>query len=244
VIYAKGGKLHRATASGVVMANGAWSSQCIVADLGEEYREAFQDFVRAPILVMNVALRRWRALYDLGITAASYRDRIGFCCNLRQSMVAGDYRPPLHPDKPTVLTFYVPFERPGAPLREQASSARYELLTKTYREYETAIREQLTRLFARGGFDAREDVAAIVLNRWGHAYVCPPRASTSAGAASLAAADVLRRPPVGWPSRTRSCTATRTGSMPPPRASAPSSSCSRGSCPKTSASSSGSAPGS
>ncbi len=110
------------------MAGGGWSSQYMVADIGQEYREAFEDFVRAPMLVVNVALRRWRALYDLGITAASYRDRFGFCCNLRQSMVVGDYRPPLHPDKPTILTFYVPFERPGGSIREQAASARTELL--------------------------------------------------------------------------------------------------------------------
>ncbi len=113
VIYNQGGKLHRATAGGVVMANGAWSSQYIVQDVGAEYREAFKDFVRAPMLVVNVALRRWRFMYDLGITAASYRDRFGFSCNIRQSMVAGDYRPLLDPDKPTILTFYVPFERPG-----------------------------------------------------------------------------------------------------------------------------------
>ena len=42
------------------MANGAWSSQYIVADVGENYREAFKDFVRAPMLVVNVALKRWR----------------------------------------------------------------------------------------------------------------------------------------------------------------------------------------
>src|SRR5207249_6309742 len=89
VVYAKDGRLYRTTAGGAVMANGAWSSQYVVADLPESYREAFTDFVRAPILVVNVALRRWRFMYDQGITAASYRDRIGFSCNLRQSMVVG-----------------------------------------------------------------------------------------------------------------------------------------------------------
>ncbi len=194
VIYAHRGRLYRATAGGVVMAGGAWSSQHVVADLGTEYREAFKDFVRAPMLVVNVALHRWRALYDLGITAASYRDRFGFCCNLRQSMVVGDYRPPLHPDKPTILTFYVSFERPGASIREQAESARYELLAKSYREYETVIREQLMRLFARGGFEARRDVAGIILNRWGHAYVCPAPGFYFGRDGKAAAPDVLRRP--------------------------------------------------
>ena len=194
VIYAHGGGLYRATAAGVVMANGGWSSQHVVADVGPEYREAFQDFVRAPMLVVNVALRRWRALYDLGLTAASYRDQFGFCCNVRQSMVVGDYRPPLHPDKPTVITFYVPFDRPGASIRKQAASARNELLATTYRDYEMKIREQLMRLFGRGGFDARTDVAGIILNRWGHAYVCPAPGFYFGRDGKPAAPDVLRRP--------------------------------------------------
>jgi spermidine dehydrogenase len=194
VVFAKDGRLYRASAGGVVMATGAWSSQYIVADVGESYRDAFTDFVRAPMLVVNVALRRWRFMYELGITAASYRDRFGFCCNLRQSMVVGDYRPPLHPDRPTILTFYVPFERPGAPLKEQAVAARTELLATSYRDYETRIREQLVRLFGRTGFDPRADIAGIILNRWGHAYVCPAPGFYFGRNGKPAAPDVLRRP--------------------------------------------------
>lgn len=194
VVYTRGGRLFRATASGVVMANGAWSSQYIVQGVGAEYREAFKDFVRAPMLVVNVALRRWRSLYDLNVTAASYRDKFGFSCNVRQSMVAGDYRPTLDPDRPTILTFYVPFERPGPSLREQAVAARTEMLGTSYRDYEMKIREQLSRLFARGGFDHRKDIAGIILNRWGHAYVCPAPGFYYGRNGKPAAPDVLRRP--------------------------------------------------
>ena len=28
-------------------------------------------------------------------------------------------------------------------------------------------------IFGPGGFDARRDIAGIILNRWGHAYVAP-----------------------------------------------------------------------
>lgn len=194
VMYFHDGRLHRTTASGVVMANGAWSSQYIVSDVGDAKREAFKDFVRAPMLVVNVALKRWRPLYELGITAASYRDQFGFCCNLRQSMVVGDYRPTLHPDRPTILTFYVPFERPGPSLKEQAVAARTELLATTYRDYERKIREQLVRLFGRAGFDPRNDIAGIILNRWGHAYVCPAPGFYFGRNGKPAAPDVLREP--------------------------------------------------
>ena len=194
VVYSVGGTLHKTTAKGVVMANGAWSSQYIVADVGDAYREAFTDFVRAPMLVVNVALRRWRFMYDLGITAASYRDQLGFSCNIRQSMVVGDYRPPLDPDRPAVLTFYVSFERPGGSIREQAVSARTELLGASYRDYERRIREQLVRLFGRAGFDPRVDIGGIVLNRWGHAFVCPAPGFYFGRNGKPAAPDVLRQP--------------------------------------------------
>jgi len=193
VIYAQGGRLHRTSARGVVMANGAWSSQYIVAGYPDGHREAFRDFVRAPMLVVNVALRHWRFMYELGLTAASYRDKFGFSCNVRQSMVAGDYRPQLDPDKPTILTFYVPFERPGPSLKEQAVAARTELLATTYRAYELRIREQLVRLFGRAGFDPRADIAGIILNRWGHAYVCPAPGFYFGRDGKPAAPDVLRQ---------------------------------------------------
>ena len=35
------------------------------------------------------------------------------------------------------------------------------------------MREQLTEMFSASGFDARRDIAGIVLNRWGHAYCSP-----------------------------------------------------------------------
>jgi spermidine dehydrogenase len=193
VVYHKDGRLHKTTAAGVVMANGAWSSQYIVADVPESYREAFADFVRAPMLVVNVALKHWRPMYELGITAASYRDLFGFSCNLRQSMVAGDYRPPLHPDKPTILTFYVPFEKPGTPIKPQAAAARTEMLATSYRDYETRIREQLVRLLGRAGFDPRADIAGVILNRWGHAYVCPAPGFYYGRNGKRAAPDVLRQ---------------------------------------------------
>jgi spermidine dehydrogenase len=194
VTYRIGRRFHRVRAGAVVMANGAWSTQRIVAGLPESYRDALAEMVRAPILVINVALRRWRFMYDLGITAASYRDRLGFSCNIRQSMVVGDYRPPIDPDSPNVLTFYISFPEPGRPVREQVTRARTEVLSNSYRHYERLIREQMVRLFEQGGFDPRRDIAGIVLNRWGHAYVCPTPGFYFGRDGKPAARDVIRRP--------------------------------------------------
>jgi spermidine dehydrogenase len=45
------------------------------------------------------------------------------------------------------------------------------MLGTSFRDYEQRIREQSTAMFAEAGFDARRDIAAIILNRWGHAYL-------------------------------------------------------------------------
>jgi spermidine dehydrogenase len=193
VTYRVGQRFHRVRGAAVVMANGAWSSRYLVADLPASHRDALAEMVRAPMLVVNVALRRWRFMYDLGITAASYRDRLGFSCNIRQSMIAGDYRPPLDPDAPNVLTFYVSFPEPGRPVRDQVVAARTKLLATSYRTYERLIREQMVRLFGRAGFDPRSDIAGIVLNRWGHAYVCPEPGFYFGRQGRPAARDVLRQ---------------------------------------------------
>ena len=47
------------------------------------------------------------------------------------------------------------------------------MLSKSYSDYENEIVGQLSSMFSDYGFDAEEDIAGIVLNRWGHAYISP-----------------------------------------------------------------------
>lgn len=173
VTYVKDGQVCRLKARGVVMAGGGWVTRHVVRDLTDEYRNAYQHFFHSPMLVVNVALTHWRFLHKLGFTACRWFDGFGFSCNIRQPMQVGDYRPPLDPNQPILLTFYVPFFYPGHPHREQGSLGRKELLSTPFREYESRIREQMTQLFGNAGFDPKSDIAGIVLNRWGHAYVNP-----------------------------------------------------------------------
>jgi len=176
VVYERGGRLHALRAKAVVMATGGWMNRHVVRDLPEDYREAYAQFVHAPMLIANVALTNWRFLYELGITAAVWdRDEegFGFTCNIRNPMQVGDYRPPLDPDAPMILSFYTPFHRPGLPPRAQVAQGRAELLNTTFPEYERRILAQMTKLFGAAGFDPERDVAGLILNRWGHAYSVP-----------------------------------------------------------------------
>jgi spermidine dehydrogenase len=174
VVYESGGKLYRSRARAVVAATPGWLNRHILADLPEGLRTAYGSFCYAPALSVNVALRHWRFLYKLRAPAVRYFDgEIGWSCNIRQSMTAGTFAPPLHPDKPVVLTFYVGVYEPGKPAAAQGEAGRQRLLSTRYAEYERRIRKQMASMFGDAGF-RQGDIAGIVLNRWGHARVIQP----------------------------------------------------------------------
>lgn len=171
VAYTRDGEVHLVRARSVALASGSWINRHIVVDAPERLQEAWAHLVHAPMLSINVALTNWRFLYELGVTACRWFSGFGFAANIRRPMLVGDYRPPLDPDRPIVLTLYIPFDQAGLPAAEQGSRGRQELLFTTYAAYERRLREQLLHLFAPAGFDPRQDIAGIVVNRWGHAYV-------------------------------------------------------------------------
>jgi spermidine dehydrogenase len=178
VIYEKGGALFKVGARTVVMASGGWVNKHLLVDMPDDLRSAYDQFSYAPALIVNVALRQWRFLYDLDITACRWFDdarSFGYCCNLRQTMTSGGGEgPPLHPDRPAVLSFYLGLPIPGLPAAEQGAAARAQFLATPYSEFELRIRRQMTRMFAAYGFKPDQDIAAIVLNRWGHARLIEP----------------------------------------------------------------------
>jgi spermidine dehydrogenase len=177
VTYEKGGSLFKVGARTVVMASGGWVNKHILADMPDDLRAAYDQFAYAPALIVNVALRQWRFLYDLDITACRWfddADGLGYCCNLRQTMTVNGQAPPLHPDRPAVLTFYMGLPLPGLPAAQQGATARATLLATPYWDLEVRVRKQMTRMFGSYGFKPEHDIAAIVLNRWGHARLIEP----------------------------------------------------------------------
>jgi spermidine dehydrogenase len=177
VVYAQREGLFNVRAGQVVMASGGWVNKHLLVDMPEDLRTAYGQFGYAPALIVNVALRQWRFLYDLDITSCRWfddTDGIGYCCNLRQNMVTERHAPPLHPDKPAVLSFYLGLTVPGLPAATQGMAARARLMNTTFADFELLIRRQMQRLFGASGFNPKRDIAAIVLNRWGHARLIEP----------------------------------------------------------------------
>ena len=113
----------------------------------------------------------------MGITACRWFDEadgIGYCCNIRQNMVTAGHAPALHPDRPAVLSFYMGLAIPGLPATVQGATSRAKFLATPYMDFELRIRRQMMSLFASHGFKPERDIAAIVLNRWGHARLIEP----------------------------------------------------------------------
>lgn len=191
ITYEKGGRLFRLQARSVVLAGGSWASRHIVRDLPGDKREAFEHFFHSPVLVVNVAVRHWRFLYDLGLTAARWDGGFGFSCNVRREMVMPGFAPRLSPDSPTVITFYIPLYYPGVQAKQQGGVGRRQMLATPFAEYEAHIRDQVKKLFGQSAVDA---IAGIILNRWGHAYVNPAPGFFFGTAGKPSPPDVIRKP--------------------------------------------------
>ncbi len=194
VTYLRDGRLYCLKARSVIMACGSRLSRKVVSGLPVGHLDAYSQFHVSPILVANVAITNWRFLYRLGFTACKWQSGFGFTCNIRKPMYVGNYRPPLHPDKPTLLTFYVSFHQPGLSIEEQGESGRKKLLGTSYAEFESQIIGQMKQLFSDAGFNAAKDTAGIVLNRWTYGYVNPQPGFYYGKDGRPAPRDVIRKP--------------------------------------------------
>jgi spermidine dehydrogenase len=197
VAYARNGKVYRLKARSAVMAGGSWTSKYIVRDLPAFERQAYDQFYRSPCLIANVALRNWRFLYKLGISGCQWFEGLGTFTAVRKLPVFSTDEKTIGPDSPVVLTLKVIYPHPGLPLEEQGNLGRAELLSTSFREYERKIREQLTEMFSQTGFDPQREIAGIVLNRWGHAYVSPQPGFFFGKDGNPAPREILRAAPFG-----------------------------------------------
>jgi spermidine dehydrogenase len=194
VTYAKDGRLHNVRAKSVVMGSGGWVNRRIVTDLSADHAQAYGQFHYGPVLTANVAVRHWRFFDKLGFAAARWFSGLGWHVCVRRNVAFKPGTPPLTPDSPIVLTFYIPFLFPEVDPTVQGTAGRAQLMTTSYADFERQIREQMTEMFGASGFDARRDIAGIVLNRWGHAYFAPQPGFFFGRDGQAAPSETLRKP--------------------------------------------------
>jgi spermidine dehydrogenase len=197
VAYLKAGKVFKVRARSAVLAGGSWTTKHIVRDLPEAHRQAYAEFYRSPCLMANVALRNWRFLYKMGISGCRWFEGLGNYVEVRKLALTGVGDSTIGPDSPIVLSLKVLYSYPGLPTKEQGSRGRAEMLTTSFRDYERKIREQFTEMFSPYGFDARRDIAGIILNRWGHAYLSPQPGFFFGSNGRPAPREILRSSPFG-----------------------------------------------
>lgn len=177
VTYLNNGGLHRVQAKNMIVSGQQHSNKRLLSDAPSQLLAAMDTFTHAPICTVNVALRNWKFLEKLGVSAVRwFGDNFGWFFSLRKQMLLNGKAPmPLDPSKPVVLTMYNSFCLPGLPVDTQAAMARMKLFGMAFKDIELAVRSQFAKMFSSYGFDAARDIAGIVANRWGHAYVvCPP----------------------------------------------------------------------
>jgi spermidine dehydrogenase len=197
VAYLKHGKLYRVKARSAVMAGGGWTTKHIVKDLPETHRQAYAQFYRSPCMMANVAVRNWRFLYKMGMSGCRWFEGIGNYMEVRKLALIGIENPTIGPDSPIVLSVKVLYSYPGYSTEEQGHRGRGEMMGTSFRDYERRIREQFTEMFAGAGFSAQRDIAAIILNRWGHAYLSPQPGFFFGRNGQAAPREVLRNAPFG-----------------------------------------------
>jgi spermidine dehydrogenase len=197
VVYLKDGKLHRVKARSVVMAGGCWTTKHMVKDLPETHRNAYAEFYRSPCMMANVAVRNWRFLYKMGMSGCRWFEGVGNYMEVRKLALTGIEDATISPDSPIVLSVKVLYSCPGYSTEDQGNRGRGEMIGTSFVDYERQIREQFTEMFAGAGFNAQRDIAGIILNRWGHAYLSPQPGFFFGRNGEPAAREVLRRAPFG-----------------------------------------------
>jgi spermidine dehydrogenase len=197
VAYTRGGKVYRIRARSAIVAGGSWTATHIVGDLPSAQRDAYGQFHRSPAMMVNVAVRNWRFLEKLGISGCRWFEGVGSFMQMRHVATCGASAKTIDPDQPAVLTVKVIYPAPGLPTEEQGHRGRAEMLGTSFRDYERRIRVQFDEMFGRAGLDVRRDIAGIILNRWGHAYVSPQPGWYYGSDGKPSPRDVLRAAPFG-----------------------------------------------
>jgi spermidine dehydrogenase len=175
VTYLRDGRSYAVRARAVVMACFNAIVPFLCPELPEDQKAALHKAVRMPLVVTNVAIRNWRAFQKLGVSDIHCPGMFYTAIGLDVTPEVGGYRNPTSPDEPIVVRMELTtaiLERPGSglPPREQWKAARAALQAISFETFERNIRSQLDRVLGSGGFEARRDVAGIIINRWGHAY--------------------------------------------------------------------------
>jgi spermidine dehydrogenase len=173
VTYIGAGKPQRVRGRHVILACYNRVIPHIAPELPAAQREAISYAEKTPLVYINVAVRNWQAMAELGFHSIYIPDSpMMHSFGLDFPVSIGDYAFTAAPDQPTVLhgTFCPTAPNKGLNQKQQNLLGQRRIMEMSFGEIEQQIMRQVDGALAPGGFDAERDVAALTVNRWPHGY--------------------------------------------------------------------------
>ena len=170
VVYVRGEQQFAVRAKDCVLASWNMMIPYLCPELPQAQKAALHSLVKTPLVYSSVALRNWRAFHRLGVFEVTAPGGYHTYFRLNPAVDIGNYMSERSPDRPILLHMVRTPCQPGLSEHEQNRAGRAELLATPFETFERAIREQLGRTLAGGGFDPARDITAITINRWPHGY--------------------------------------------------------------------------
>jgi len=164
------GKLYDVRARYCIMASWNMMIPYIIPDLPAVQKEALAYNVKVPLIYTSVFLRNWKSFEKLGVQRISCPTMLHDSVWLPEPVDLGELHHSASPEDPIALALTGFVCSPGFPRKEQYRLGRAKLLGMSFETFEREIRGQLARILSPGGFDPREDILGIMVNRWCHGY--------------------------------------------------------------------------
>ncbi len=174
--YVRDGTLRRVSARNAVVATYNSVMPFVCPELEPDTVETMLSNVKAPLVYTKVLIRNWQSFARLRTHKISAPTSFHSTVKLDYPVSLGGYKFPRRPTEPMVLHLvHVPTgPSGGSDMRNQARHGRAMLLGTSFSDYEQAIRNDLSRMLGKGGFDAGRDILGITVNRWSHGYSYTP----------------------------------------------------------------------
>jgi spermidine dehydrogenase len=169
--YLRDGKLHRVQATHAIHAGYNMMLPYMMGELAKPQRDALAAGVKAPLVYAKVALRSWEPWVKAGVHEVT--NPMGFFSRIKLDypVSLGAYQFPKSPREPIgVHMVHVPTPANAGDERAAWRAGRAILYATTFAQFEAKLTDELTRILGPSGFDAKRDIAAIDVFRWGHGY--------------------------------------------------------------------------
>ncbi len=170
VAYTRNGNVYHVHGTSCVLACYNMIIPYLCPELPDAQKAALHELVKIPLVYANVAVRNWRAWHDLGIRNISAPCSFWPSMRLNWAVDVGEYKSVRSPDEPILLSLVRVPVSPGLPEKDQHRAGRYELLSMPFEEFEQNTRNQLQRMLGPAGFNVKDDMIAMTVNRWPHGY--------------------------------------------------------------------------